>query len=159
MEVTSVIKHTLLHHFGKIFICIYHSQLQKGKLSNQGKQCSFLRYVGNLIWKWQCDEVKMMQQNGFVVKIPKSVTSNNTVNFLYLSHVMEVCCTPTTCNCWSFFFIRKFQIYYYNKNVHYLPEPPFLKALWGLVKKDGTKNAASVTGMATQQNTDNCTIT
>ncbi len=45
----------------------------------------------------------MVQWNGFVVKFTKDVMLDNIFYFLYLSQVMEVCCTPTAHDCLSCF--------------------------------------------------------
>ncbi len=71
-----------------------------------GMWCSNRKYWCNclLSWKWWCKDDIMTQQNGFVIKSPTKVWCSTTIfNLLYLSHMMEVNHTPTTCDWWHFY--------------------------------------------------------
>ncbi len=64
-----------------------------------------LHSLATLNWQWWCNDIVMMQQYGFVVKFTKKVWRWTSFLILScLSRVMEVCCMPTTHDCWTCFF-------------------------------------------------------
>ncbi len=61
----------------------------------------------------------------------------NMTNWVCIKNPTEVCCTPTSCACWSFFFIHCFymvaNLLFHTKTQEYLPKPPLFPS--GLVRR------------------------